>query len=204
MALAAVTALCAACGNAAPTASSHTSHHPPTTTTTTSSSKSSTTTTVAATTTTTTPGLSRCAFSELSVSAGQFGAAMGHEGFAIEFRNAGAVACTLYGYPGVAALNSSGQQAAQAQRTPSGYLGGLPSGDTTPPLVTLSPGQVASALVEGTDVPTGTPPSPCPQYQALLVTPPTATQSVRLTQGVPGCSAIAVHPVVPGTSGRVS
>ncbi len=168
---------------------------------------SSTTTTSApppSTTTTTAPvaasGPPRCTFAHLSVSVGQVGAGLGHEGVAILFENTGTSTCSLSGYPGVAALDSAGQQVAQAQRTPSGYLGGMQTGSTTPPVVLLGPGAVASALVEGTDVPEGVA-SSCPTYPALLVTPPTSTLSARLTVSLPGCSPIEVHPIVSGSTG---
>lgn len=45
------------------------------------------------------------------------GAGLGHEGGPVLFKNVGNVQCSLYGYPGVAALNESGQQVAQAQPT---------------------------------------------------------------------------------------
>lgn len=54
---------------------------------------------------------------------------------------------TLFGYPGVAALDPSGHQVEQAARQPRGYLGGIPSGQS-PPTVTLEPGATAPALVE--------------------------------------------------------
>jgi hypothetical protein len=69
-----------------------------------------------------------------------------------------------------------------------------------PPVVTLAPGDTASAIVEGTDMPVGTATS-CPTYPALLVTPPDAQQSVTVAVGIEGCSHILVHPVVAGTSG---
>jgi hypothetical protein len=124
------------------------------------------------------------------------------------FTNQSQSACTLSGYPGVAGLDAQGNQAVQAVRTLAGYLGGLKPGDTTPPLVSLAPGQTASATVEGTDNPIGSATS-CPYYPILLVTPPNLTDSVRVTvsdlgrvtSGLPGCSPIEVHPVVPGNSG---
>jgi hypothetical protein len=146
-------------------------------------------------------GPPRCAFAHLAISVGQIGAGLGHEGVSILFKNTGASKCSLSGYPGVAALGPTGAQLAQAQRTPSGYLGGMQTGSTTPPVVVLGPGAVASALVEGTDVPEGVA-SSCPTYPALLVTPPTSTLSARLTVSLPGCSPLEVHPVVGGTTGK--
>jgi len=55
-------------------------------------------------------------------------------------------------------------------------------------------------MVEGTDNPAGSATS-CPKLAGLLVTPPNTRSSTRLN-GAPGdCSGLAVHPVVPGTSG---
>ena len=188
--------VCSACGGASPSAArhSHKKHHPPSTSTT---APPPTTTT---TTTSTTAGLARCTSAQLSISLGQTGAGLGHEGGTILFTNTGTTACSLSGYPGVAALSSAGAQVQQAQRTPNGYLGGMETGSTTPPLVDLRPGAVASALVEGTDVPEGTATS-CPTYPALLVTPPTSTHSTRIALSLPGCSPLQVHPVVSGATG---
>lgn len=144
-----------------------------------------------------------CTLSELAVTAGSTGAGLGHAGGPILFTNTGAAECSLYGYPGVAGLDAAGHQVVQARRTSSGYLGGLQTGADRPPTVDLAPGQTASAFVEGTDVPYGTPPPPsCPRYAGLLVTPPTATQSVRLAMTLPGCSGLEVHPVLAGSTGR--
>jgi hypothetical protein len=134
------------------------------------------------------------------VTSGPGGGATGHVSDVLLFKNT-STPCTMTGYPGVAGLNSSGQQVVQAMRTLNGFMGGVPTGDS-PPIVTLTPGQVASAIVEGTDVPIGTEVT-CPSYPALLVTPPNTRQSVTLNTGLPGCSAIEVHPVVMGTSGTI-
>jgi hypothetical protein len=119
------------------------------------------------------------------------------------FTNQSQSTCLLYGYPGVAGLDAQGNQVVQAQRTLNGYLGGLGNGATSPPTVRLAPGQAASATVEGTDVPVGAA-TTCPDYPALLVTPPNLTVSVHVAAGLPGCSPIEVHPVVPGNTGSES
>jgi hypothetical protein len=161
------------------------------------------TTTTTTTTSTTAPALTKCTFSELSVTPGQYGAGLGHEGGVILFKNVGTSACTLSGYPGVAGLNASGQQVTQAERTRAGYLGGFRTTTGPLPVVDLQPGQTASAFVEGTDIPHGTQTS-CPNYPALLVTPPTSKTSVKITRQLPGCTPIEVHPIVPGTTGDAS
>lgn len=140
-----------------------------------------------------------CGNADLRVAAGRTDAAMGHVGLVLLFRNAASTPCHLRGYPGVAGLDGSGRQIAQAARTASGYLGGLSSGGAAAS-VTLAPGGTASALVEATDVPTGSAAS-CPSYAALLVIPPNETASTRLAVNLPGCSGLQVHPVVAGSNG---
>ena len=147
------------------------------------------------------PAPAACTTAQLTVSAGRGGAATGHVGLALVFENTGTVACMLHGYPGVAGLDDAGTQVTQAARTPSGFVGGLSGSGAGPlPSVILTSGATASALVEGTDVPTGTA-TTCPSYAALLVTPPNAVQPVRVDAQLPGCSGLEVHPVVPGITG---
>jgi hypothetical protein len=122
---------------------------------------------------------------------------MGHIGSIIVFTNVSAGECTMYGYPGVAGMDSTGREVTQALRTLNGYLGGSPTRTT----VQLAPRGKASALVEGTDVPSGTA-TTCPEYPRLLVTAPNQTRSHVLAGGMPGCSPLEVHPVVAGATGR--
>ncbi len=136
---------------------------------------------------------SYCRITELQLSAGESSAGAGNVGVPILFRNSGSRSCVLLGYPGVAGLTSAGQQAVQAVRTP------LPNGGT-PTSVTLPQGQYASALVQGSDVPSGSATS-CPQY-TLLVTPPNETHSQRVPVYIPGCN-LRVSPVVLGKTGGV-
>jgi hypothetical protein len=97
----------------------------------------------------------------------------------------------------------------QATRIASGYMGGINPGTSTPPEVTLDPGQTGSAIVEGLDNPPSRETS-CTYYPYLLVTPPNLTNSVRISLtalstnivGFPGCGLVQVHPIVPGTTGR--
>jgi len=151
-----------------------------------------------------------CQTKLLQISAVGSGAAAGNVGKTILFTNLNKIACSLSGYPGVAALDLQGNQVAQAMRQLSGMVGGLHNNATTVPVVTLAPGQVASAEVEGTDNPVGTATS-CTYYPLFLVTPPGETQSVTVSvslagsniSGFPGCSPISVNPVVPGSTGRL-
>ena len=153
----------------------------------------------------------RCQNGQLAVTVLGNGAAAGSVGQVIGFVNVGKVACTLTGYPGVAGLDAKGRQVTQAQRQLMGMLGGLANDATTPPAVTLAPGQSASAMVGGSDNPVGTATS-CTYYPSLLVTPPNLTQPTKVTialsgstsAGFPGCSGIRVDPVVPGRAGRLN
>jgi hypothetical protein len=162
----------------------------------------------AATNVTPAPGPSApCTSSQLSVTDSGGGAALGHVNQILLFTNTSSTSCTLTGYPGVAGLDAGGTQRMQARRTVGGYMGGLSPGATTLPLISIAPDRSASAVVEGTDDPLGA--QPCPYYPFLLVTPPNLTKQVRVQvyglgtrpPGLPGCTAIDVHPVVAGTTG---
>lgn len=117
------------------------------------------------------------------------------------FTNPSTTTCVVSGYPGVAGLNAAGKQVVQAVRTKHGFIGGVPENQPIP-VVTLAPGQKASARVEGDDVTSGTQTS-CPSYPSLLVTPPNTKTSIHVSSEMPGCIPIQVHPVVPGTSGTL-
>ena len=150
-------------------------------------------------------GTPPCGNGQIAVSDTGGGAGLGHVDQVLVFTNTSHAACTLTGFPGVAGLNSIGQDEVQATRTLGGYLGGLLPGETTLPVVSLTPGQTASAIVEGTDNPIGS--QPCARFQALLVTPPNLTEEDRVgislsgMEGFPSCSRLEVHPVVAGSSG---
>ena len=183
------------CGNGTPTTSGTTTtttavhtKQPPTT-------SSTTTTSVSATT-------AQCEFGQLTVTAVTGSGATGHISDVLLFKNTSASPCQLSGYPGVAGLDSSGQQVVQANRTFSGFMGGVESGSVAP-VVILAPGDTASSVLEGTDMPVGGA-STCPSYRNLLVTPPNTRQSVKVAVGIEGCSPISVHPVVEGTTGSTS
>ena len=94
-----------------------------------------------------------CSTKELTVSvtAGLLG--MGDVSSAPLVRNIGSTACHLTGYPTILLDNSMGQEA-KAVQTPHGVAGGLPAGAPIPILV-LRRDDVASAVIEGFDVPSG-------------------------------------------------
>jgi hypothetical protein len=195
-----LTVLASACSSGSPSTTTTT-----TTTTTTSNPDTTvpglpTTSTTATTPATTPASAALCAGPNVGVSGKMASAAAGHQGVVLLFVNNGSTSCVLHGYPGAAGLNASGAQVTQAQRTPAGMMGGLAPGVTALPRITLAHGQTASAVVEGTDVPSGTETS-CPTYPSLLVTAPNTKVSVTIPLSLPGCSGLQVHPVVPGTSG---
>ncbi len=167
-------------------------------------------TTLITTPTTPAPAAPACQNGQIAVTPSPGGAAAGNVSQLILFRNVSDVACTLTGYPGVAALGAAGAQLEQAKRELKGMLGGLQNNTTTPPAVALEPGGLASAAVEGGDEP-GPGATSCPWYPSFLVTPPGLTQSVTIPVGLPGssipgfpgCGPIRIDPVVPGGNGRV-
>jgi hypothetical protein len=169
--------------------------------TTTTTSATTTTTAASSTTSSTAAGPTNCTTAELSVTLGMGSGAAGTIGQVILFKNQATVTCLLHGFPGVAGLDNAGNQITQATRE----VNNVPfSGSTASlPTVSLSPGLTASALVLGSDVPEGTATS-CVSYAGLLVTPPNAFQSVKLTVTMPGCAGLRVGPVYSGTTGMSS
>jgi hypothetical protein len=93
-------------------------------------------------------------------------AGMSHVDSVVRFVNKGSATCWMRGYPGVAALNAAGRQLQQAAR----------SSGTPDPLVTLKPGQTASALITGNSASC----TKLTNVHGLLVTAPDQTTSTRL------------------------
>lgn len=143
---------------------------------------------------------SPCSSSQLSVTLGGFAAASNSEGGLLIFTNNGHTSCSMSGYPTVLAEGTQGNVVMTARRTRSGYLGGVTG--VSPPQAYLEPGLSASALVEGGALPTGH--ASCVTITTIVITPPGATASISVPNrfptghGVPGCSPISVHPVIPG------
>lgn len=136
-----------------------------------------------------------CAGPAISVTAGPLpqGSGAGHTGVLLTFTNVSARACSLHGYPGVAGLDTTGKQLAQATRTLNGYLAGCRC--TTPPTVTIGPLGVASATVEGS-IGSGN----CDRFAGMLVTPPNTATSTQVATAPHSCD-FTVHPVVAGATG---
>ncbi|AYF79609.1 DUF4232 domain-containing protein [Nocardia yunnanensis] len=139
----------------------------------------------------TTAGLGACGAGQVEVSGKVMSPATGHRGVELVFTlAAGASPCTLAGYPGVD--SGAGGPLLHADRTPRGFMGGLPQGSDDPPTVTLRPDHPATAIVEGTAFDAAG--SGCPLYTNLSVTPPNSTDTHTVTVTIDSC-ALHVHPV---------
>ncbi len=91
--------------------------------------------------------------------------------------------CTISGYPGVD--TGEGGPVLHAERTPYGYMGGLP-------VVTVLPGRPARAVVEGSAM--GDAGRDCPLYTSLAVTAPNSTGTRTVHTAIDTCT-LQVHPV---------
>ena len=104
----------------------------------------------------------------------------------------------LRGYPDVDGVDADGIVIVHAEPTSNGYLGGQGNSNSGS-AVDLQTGQTASALVEGLSGPKAGD-APCTQYEALVVTPPDDTRTVRLPMTSSLCE-LQVHPLVAGPTG---
>ncbi|MBR7837066.1 DUF4232 domain-containing protein [Actinospica durhamensis] len=127
----------------------------------------------------------------LTVGGGSPAGAAGSYTVPIILENTGTDACTVHGWPGVAALNSGGTQVYQAMRV----------GPETAQ-ITLQPGGTAAAVLYA--VTTFWPPSSgnptCSQVPNLLVTPPNETHSAHLQINTSMCVAPALSALSPGST----
>lgn len=142
-----------------------------------------------------------CAGSDITVSSEDGQGAAGHLSMLLVFTNTGTQVCVLRGYPGASLFGPDGKDLLDAQRTLSGYSGGA-VGLSTPPRVLLVPGGTASAVLEWSDVPTGSgADGGCAVTKAvsLGVTPPNTKQTTTISVDQPQvCSAFQIHPVLKG------
>jgi hypothetical protein len=115
---------------------------------------------------------------------------MSHADSVITFTNVSSATCRTRGYPGVAALDSSGHQIKQAVR------GNAATGRT--PLIVLAPGQVASAEITGNTASC----SSLTKVAAFLITVPDQRTSTRLAGAHPLClNSLGVDPLQRGNAG---
>lgn len=140
-------------------------------------------------------GGAACTNGQLAVTAtaAPEGTGAGHSAVLLQFTNISSTKCTVSGYPGVDGVNAAGESLAHASRTLNGYLAGCGCG--SPPVVSVAPGEVVAAQVEGyVDA------NPCQPFPALLVTPPNTSQSTMVDVSPFSCG-FTVHPVVGNPSG---
>lgn len=136
-----------------------------------------------------------CTNAALAVSHSSSQSGLGHSSFVLLFKNTSSSTCTLYGYPGLDALNASGHILAHATRTLNGYMGGAHAVRT----ITVRPGHYASATSEWWNfnpVNNGA----CTFSRSVATTPPNTARNVRLGVPVSICR-LQIHPTVAGTSG---
>ncbi len=138
-----------------------------------------------------------CGNASLAVSATAEQGATGHANFVLRFRNKTTHTCTLFGYPGLDALNRSGAVIAHARRTLHGFTGGSTQGLQT---VVVRPGRYASADVEWMNFNPNTAGS-CRFSHSVAATPANTAHTVHLARSVSVCR-LQVHPTVAGRSGN--
>ena len=133
-----------------------------------------------------------CASRQLLISLGPESAASGHLVIPIRFHDRGGT-CSLRGYPRVDGLSASGRVVVRAKPALTGFFGSWSIAT-----ITLKNGQTASALLQGVDAAFFA--HPPPSSRRLRVTPPNASQSVRLRAPYPFAD-LTIHPVVTGRNG---
>ncbi len=142
--------------------------------------------------------LSRCSLSSVSASASHAAVVLGHVGVVLIFTDTRSPRCTVRGYPLVTL------SAHRVTHTLLGYLGGL-EGTSILPTITLSRGQSASALLEGSD--SNRSGHRCSNVTALRVALPGSTSSTMVqlerSNEMTACGGLEVHPLVAGGSGTV-
>ena len=178
-------------------ASTTTATSPPTTALATTSSPTAavdqgTATSAAPATSTSAAGVAsgqRCRSAELAAELGPPGYGAGQVYVPLLLRNVGGRTCQLKGYPGVSLLDGAGNQLGEpAGREPQ-----------TPALVTLGPGEVASALLHTTNGPIG---GPCQAASTRVkVYPPNEVDALVVAGRFTACGGFTVRPVVVGPTG---
>jgi Protein of unknown function (DUF4232) len=132
-----------------------------------------------------TQGPPGCATKTLTATLGPGSGAAGSVYYPIEFTNASGTTCTLYGYPGVSFVTSSGAQ-----------VGAAATEDPTYPrrLVTLAPGATAHAELRITDA-LNYPSSTCQPaaVHLLRVYPPGQASALHLNLTTTACSSTSVQ-----------
>jgi hypothetical protein len=137
-----------------------------------------------------------CGNSDLVITHTASEGATGHGSFVLLFRNRSSHTCSIYGYPGLDALDAHGHVLAHARRTLHGFAGGASAERT---IVVLS-GHFASATVEWLNFNPNTG-GDCTFSKSIATTPANTTHTVHFPVSVSICQ-LQVHPTVAGTSGN--
>jgi hypothetical protein len=153
-------------------------------------------------------GSNGCATGHVSVKLGTSDSGLTHRSLVLLFTNSGSSTCTLTGYPGATVTNNGQYNFApyvNAQRSLTGYMGGT----STVTTVSLAPGATASAILEWDAAPTDgseANAANCPGMAGgyLEITPPNTTVASKFDPPTDMCTAIQIHPVVSGSSGRAA
>ena len=144
-----------------------------------------------------TPRAASCKTKHLKIAIGQGQGAAGSSYQPIVFTNTGSKSCSLFGYPGVSFLDSSGSQVGvPAIRAPGSKQS-----------ITLAAGGTASALLQIPDPGIYSAAQCAPANAAeLKVYPPNQTGALRVSDAVTICTtkraASKVRPVVSGSTGE--
>ncbi len=141
-----------------------------------------------------------CGVTDVKITQRQGTVGAGTYSLVLRVTNESFVDCTIDGYPVVRLLDAAGAPVASALDSLHGPLGGPVSTGAPSPL-TLAPGQTASALLGGTDMPLGTD-TACPSYSFDLQLPRTL-RSAHFPGPVADCSHVVVGPFVTGFNGLV-
>jgi hypothetical protein len=125
-----------------------------------------------------------CTTAQLKISLIDTGALAGQAGGYLKFTNDSGTACGMSGWPAVAGLTAAGK--ATALLNLQSTMFGAWHYTSPPPVVTLSPGDSAYAVVAADDHPAGNSTS-CPApYVRLRVSPPGDSASATISAWLPG------------------
>jgi hypothetical protein len=134
-----------------------------------------------------------CAGTQLAVRHSSVDGAAGHSVLILRFRNVSSHTCSLFGYPGLDALDAHGNVMKSATRSLTGI-----TGTHAEETIVVAPAHRASAAVEWQNFRDDG--SDCPFSSSIAATPPNTTKTVQFPVAVSVCH-LKVHPVVAGGTG---
>jgi hypothetical protein len=125
-----------------------------------------------------------CTTSQLKISITDTGALAGQAGGYLKFTNDSRTSCRMSSWPAVVGLTATGK--ATRMRNLQSTMFGAWRYTSPPPVVLLSPGDSAYAVVAADDHPAGSS-TRCPApYVRLRVSPPGGSESVTISAWLPG------------------